>query len=214
LYLFLVEQYPDDNKIQNKGEISNKDSIDMNDYIIEAEDAIRRWKNNIPQRLQARGTLEACNALRKIIRELPECREQLQPRLLEAKSLARRNTWKPPKPEEFLQKIIIQEPSNSELSNQLETIDRRAEQMADEPKIDQSVHITGSKFRGDINTGNNNHLGQSDSETEGGFDWKYWLTIGVTITVALISVAASGVFNDDIRKWLNPAKPSPQTNKN
>jgi predicted NACHT family NTPase len=109
LYLFLVEQYPDDDKIQNKGEISNKDSIDMNDYIIEAKDAIRRWKNNIPQRLQARGTSEACDALRKMIRKLPEQREQLQPRLLEAESVARRNTWKPPKPEEILQLTANQE---------------------------------------------------------------------------------------------------------
>ena len=62
-------------------------------------------KNYIPQRLQARGTPEACDALQKIICELPEQKEQLQPRLLEAENLARRNTWKPPTSEQILQLV-------------------------------------------------------------------------------------------------------------
>ncbi|MGG6268848.1 NACHT domain-containing protein [Leptolyngbya sp. AN03gr2] len=207
LYIFLTHQYPE----VERTELETQPLRGVEAQILGKFDDVRMWKNYIPQRLQARGTSEACDALRRIIRELPECREQLQPRLLEAENLARRNTWKPPKPEEILQQILIQDPSNLELSNQIETINRRTKQMADEPKIDQSVHVTGSKIRGDINTGNNNNLGKTDSKTEGGFDWKYWLSVGITVAVALVSVAASGVFNDEIKRLFNSTKSSPQT---
>lgn len=50
----------------------------------------------------------------------------------------------------------------------------------------------------------------SSSNPEKRFDWKFWLTIATTLTVALISVAASGVFNDEIKKLLFNRSPSPQ----
>lgn len=121
LYLFLVKQYPNNKEIREK-EVANQNCIDINDYVIEAKDAIRQWRDCIPQRLQARGTSGACDALRRIICELPECREQLQPRLLEAESLARRNTWKPPKPEEVLQLAATQELSISNAFKRMEQL--------------------------------------------------------------------------------------------
>jgi hypothetical protein len=60
-----------------------------NDYIL-------RWINYIPQRLKNRGTPKACEAIRRIMRELPEQKDKLKQFLLEAEALTRRNTWNPP----------------------------------------------------------------------------------------------------------------------
>ncbi len=99
LYIFLAQQYPE----IEQPEPETQELIGIEAQIPGKSNGVRMWKNYIPQRLQARGTPEACNALRKIIRELPEHGERLQPTLLEAESLARRNTWKPPTPEQILQ---------------------------------------------------------------------------------------------------------------
>ena len=76
--------------------------------------------------------------------------------------------------------------------------------MKDDPKIDKSIHISKSKNIRGINTGDNN---RPDEKT--GFDWKFWLSIIVAVIVALISVAASGVFNDEIKNLLFNRNPSP-----
>lgn len=134
LYIFLAQQYPEIK--QHEPETQELRGIEA--QILGEFDGVRMWKNYIPQRLQARGTPEACDALRKIICELPEQKEQLQPMLLEAEGLARRNTWRPPKPEEILQLVISREPSNSDLSNQLNVIKWK---MAEQPSIQiGSIH--------------------------------------------------------------------------
>jgi hypothetical protein len=199
LYIFLAQQYPE----IKQPKLDAQELKGIESQILEEFDSVRVWKNYIPQRLQERGTPEACDAFRKIIRELPKMADELQWRLLETEAAARRNTWKPPRSEDILQLIASQEPSNSELSNQLEKIDRRTQEMADEPKIDQSIHIKDSKINGVVSTGGGKIENKIDpSNAKKGADWKFWLPIAVTLIVTLISAAASGVFNDEIKKFL------------
>lgn len=107
LYIFLSHQYPTLEEQQKDSD--NAELTGVEAYVVEPEDSIRTWKNYIPQRLQELGTQEACDALRKIIHELPELKESLQWRLLEAEALVRRKTWQPPTPEEFLQLVNKQQ---------------------------------------------------------------------------------------------------------
>ncbi|GAP99541.1 NACHT domain-containing protein [Leptolyngbya sp. NIES-2104] len=102
LYLYLVEHYPDP---QPQATTEDTELEGLEAYSIEAEDSIRMWKNYIPARLQQRGTPEACEALRRIMRELPAQKDLLKWRLLEAEITARRKSWNPPQPEEILQLV-------------------------------------------------------------------------------------------------------------
>ncbi len=115
LYIFLVKQYPELQQPQEGSE--NKEPRGIEAYVVDGEDGIRRWREQIPQRLQTRGSFEACEALRRIIRELPEQKDKLQWRLPEAEASARRKTWKPPEPEDILQLVTNHEPSALELYN-------------------------------------------------------------------------------------------------
>jgi predicted NACHT family NTPase len=100
LYILLSKEYPE----MNKEEESNTEELSGISFSrLGSVDSVKMWKNYIPQRLSQRGTLEACDALRKIIRELPELRDELQWQLLEAEDLTRRKTWKPPQPGEIFQ---------------------------------------------------------------------------------------------------------------
>ncbi len=202
LFIFLMEQYPEI-EIDRADTTDNKNKlVGVSWQISNSNDEVRDWKRYIPQWLQERGTSEACEALRKIIRVLPELANDLQWRLLETEAFARRNTWNPPRPEDILQLVASQEPSNSRLSKQLDKIDRRTQKMADEPKVDQSIHIKDSKINGVVNTGNGKIENKIDFfKLKKGIDWKFWLSISVTVMVALISVFASGVFNDEIKKF-------------
>ncbi|MBW4527569.1 MAG: hypothetical protein KME18_20690 [Phormidium tanganyikae FI6-MK23] len=201
LYIFLVKHYPEPQ--QKQGNIQNED-IRIEDYSISAEDSIRRWREQIPQRLQQRGTRGACEALRKIIHQLPEQKDKLQWRLPEAEASARRREWKPPQPEEILRLVANQEPSNLELYNQLGTIARRTQEMADEPKIDQSIHVMNSEISGVVGSGKIEH--RSDPPPEKEANWKFWLPIAIS----LISIAVSGVFNDEIKKFFFKPNTAPQ----
>ncbi|MGI0493693.1 hypothetical protein ACN4EG_18075 [Alkalinema pantanalense CENA528] len=200
LYIFLAKEYPD-------LEEQNKNSDEDCD-LVTPRDSIKIWKDYIPQRLQELGTQESCNALRKIIYELPHLKDKLQWRLLEAEALVRRKTWIPPTPEEFLKSVLPQQTSNSEL---LESI----KQMADQPKIDQSINFgDNNNINGVVNTGNLqaediqiNHENDLPSRqnvptTSKKYDWKFWLSISLTALGIIASVTASGVFNDEIKKWL------------
>lgn len=101
LYIFIAQQYPE----VEEPEQETNELIGIQAQILESSGSVRMWKNYIPQRLQERGTPEACDALRKIIREFPEQKDKLQQRLLETEILARRKTWKPLEPEEILQLV-------------------------------------------------------------------------------------------------------------
>lgn len=101
LYIFLIKQYPDHESIELDNSQNNQ-LKGIQTRIINSQDSINMWRDYIPQRLKERGTPEACEALRKIMRELPQLQDQLQGRLLEAEALARRKTWQAPSPEKIL----------------------------------------------------------------------------------------------------------------
>jgi hypothetical protein len=87
--------------------------------------------------------------------------------------------------------------------------------MEDDPKVDKSIHITGSEVRGIVNTGDGrieNKIDIPNPKKE--FDWKFWLSIAITVVVALVSVTASGIFNDEIKKFLFNRNIAPVTEQN
>src|SRR5207248_910486 len=66
--------------------------------------------NTLLMHLQHRGTFKACEAIRRIMRELPQQDLPYMPWVLrEAQTIARRRTWVPPRAEELLQVIRRQE---------------------------------------------------------------------------------------------------------
>ncbi|GAB4383194.1 MAG: hypothetical protein Kow00121_44680 [Elainellaceae cyanobacterium] len=211
LYIFLVQQYPE--IAQSEPKAQKLRGIEAQ---IEEFDGVRMWKNYILQRLQARGIPEACEALQKIIRELPEQKEQLQPRLLEAENLARRNTWKPLEPEEFLQLVISQDPSNSDLSDQIDVIDKRTKKMEDEPKIENKITISNSPnspINAPVGTSGvtNSQVTVPSSDGKKGINWGNWLAaIGIAVAIIAIplSMSVSGAFNEEFKQWLKHIFPS------
>ncbi len=205
LYIFLVNAYPQTESDTNTSETEDDP---RKAYIIEPEDSVKMWKDYIPQRLQERGTPESCAALRKIINELPELKEKLQWRLLDAEALTRRNNWNPPAPEDLLQLILEQEPSNSKLLEELQKV-------ANEPKIDKSINIAqGANVTGDLNTGdgeNQNKLGAPPETTA--INWSGWISILVAIIAILVGVFNPEI-NQQIKQWFNqsaPIKVEPQS---
>ncbi len=180
LYIFLVQRYPEE---------SEEDvSTDEN------ENNRLKWRDTIPQSLQGQGTLEACEALRKIIKELPELKEKLQWRLLDCEALARWNTWDPPTPEEFLQLVLVQEPSSSDLLE-------RIQQMADQPKNDNSINIgPGSNINGVVNTGNGKIKNNSGKPDEKGINWGNWLAL-ISAVAAIVAIPV-GIFNPEINQQI------------
>jgi predicted NACHT family NTPase len=208
LYIFLEREFSKMQKPDNASD-GNNHLQGVVWRAVRPIDDLKFYKGHIPQWIQERGTPEACEAFRKIIHELPELADELQSRLLETEAVIRRDTWNPPRPENILQLVASQEPSNLEISNQLETIDQRMERMADEPRVDKSIHISNSKNIREINTGDGNTK-SSLLDNKTGFDWKFWLSISVAVIVPLISVAASGIFNDEIKKFLFNRHISPQ----
>jgi predicted NACHT family NTPase len=147
LYIFLCQQYPEIE--QPKSETQELRGIQV--QVQEKPDFIRLWKNDIPHRLQERGSSEAFDAFQKIIRELPELAEEMQWRLLETEAAARRHTWNPLQPEDVLRLTLTQEPSTSDLLNPINEINQRTKQMAEQP----NVTISGGTFNGPVNFASN-----------------------------------------------------------
>ncbi len=214
LYIFLAQQYPTLDEQQKDSD--NAELTGVEAYVVGPEDSIRTWKDYIPRRLQELGTQEACDALRKIIHELPELKDKLQWRLLEAKNLVRRKTWQPPAPEEFLQFAISQEPSNLDLSDQLNVIEKRTKKMEDEPKIENKITISNSPnspINAPVGTSGviNSHVTLASSDTKKGVNWGNWLAgIGILVTIVAIplSMSVSGAFNEEFKEWFNRIFPS------
>lgn len=114
LFIFLEKEFSQSKAKKQKlgsqrGDCNSTSEINKEDNRIDEEDSINIWKSYIPQRLQARGTIEACNALRRIINELPALKNNLQWRLLEAEALTRHTTWQPPNPRAILWLIFEQD---------------------------------------------------------------------------------------------------------
>jgi predicted NACHT family NTPase len=147
LYIFLSQQYPEIEQPQTE----TQELRGIQAQVLGKMDEVRMWKNYIPQRLQARESSDACDALRKIIRELPELADELEWRLRGTEAAVRRNTWCPPRPEDILRLALTQEPTNSNLLNPINEINQRTKQMAEQP----SVSISGGTFNGPVNLASN-----------------------------------------------------------
>jgi len=103
LYIFIVRQYPhSENNDQNNSQAEELGSIK---FYRGTRDRVSIWRDYIPQRIKERSTPQACEALRRIISELPELKDKLKWMLLEAEALARRQTWVPLQPEKIIQLV-------------------------------------------------------------------------------------------------------------
>jgi predicted NACHT family NTPase len=167
LYIFIVDQYPDSTYSQPiKQELSG-----IRTQILGKLDGVRMWKNYIPQRIQVRGTQEACDALQKIIHELPTQKEKIQPLLLECEEQVRRSTWQWRTAEEFLQLVITQEPSHSDLLKEIKKVN-------EEPKTVIN-NIANSQINAPVgNSGptNNQVTISSPAETKT-ISWSGWVAV-------------------------------------
>lgn len=162
LYIFIAKQYAD---LEDKQEDSSQDQIikGIQARIVTSEDSIKIWRDHIPQRLQERGTPEACEALRKIIREFPELKDKLQWRLLEAEATARRKTWEPLQAEEFL-KIVSNYTNIQDIGIQIERKQPTIEYQDFQILVDKNKNIRASSDQGDVL--GELHLGINDIELE------------------------------------------------
>jgi hypothetical protein len=188
LYVFLVEQYPE----SAHPKLVAQELSGIQAQILGGFDSVRMWKNYIPQRIQARGRQEACDALKKIIHELPTQKEKIQPLLLECEGQVRRGTWQWKTPEEFLQLVVTQEPSHADLLKEIKKV-------ADEPKTVTNNHITNSQINAPVgNNGptNNQVTISSPAETKT-ISWSGW----VAVLLAIIAIL-TGIFNQEANQWL------------
>jgi predicted NACHT family NTPase len=90
LYVWLVRHYP-----------YAEDPIVEQVHWVGPRESVARWRDSILGHLKERGTAQACEAIRRIGRELPEL-DWLKWTLLEAQNIARRRTWMPPRPRDIL----------------------------------------------------------------------------------------------------------------
>ena len=90
-YIWLSRQYlhADDPQREDSGWVS-------------APEEVIRFRDSILRHLKDRGTLAACEAIQKIVRELPRL-DWLKWTLLEAQNITRQKTWVPPKPSDILE---------------------------------------------------------------------------------------------------------------
>lgn len=90
LHMWLVHQCPYD-----------EDSARRDNGWIGPEERIGEFRGFLLQHLKGRGTLQACEAVRRIARELPQL-DWLKWTLLEAQAVTRRQTWIPPQSKDVL----------------------------------------------------------------------------------------------------------------
>jgi hypothetical protein len=171
-----------------------------------------RFRDNTLSQLGGIGTNQACKEIQYLINTLPEI-SSIKRVLSIAKANMRRKTWRSLAPKEILQLVANKEPSNLDLDNHLSDISREIQQMTDEPKIDQSIHIINSKVNGgvgNIDTGKMPAIGKR-------FDWKFWLTIiisSIGVLGTLVSIAVNGVFTEEIKKFFHDRNTPPKVEKN
>jgi hypothetical protein len=90
LYEWLVRHYPYAKDPGNEGA-----------HWVGPRESIAMWRDCILTHLKGRGTPQACEAIRRIARALPDL-DWLKWTILEAQDLARRRTWLPPLPSDIL----------------------------------------------------------------------------------------------------------------
>lgn len=207
LYIWLVHEYPYDEDPNHSNEVMA--------YFVTARDGIASLRDGVLSQLKERGTLEACTEVQRLIQELPDI-TWLGKTLIDAQANMRRKTWQPLIPEEFLQFVIGQEPSNSDLSNQIDVIDRRTKKMEDEPKIENRINISNSPhspINAPVGTSGvtNSNVTITSADTKKEVNWGNWLAvIGILVAMVAIplSMSVSGAFNEEFKEWFNRIFPS------
>jgi predicted NACHT family NTPase len=93
LFIWLAQnyQYKDDPKYP-KGY-----SFELIDYEVTTRKSVIGWRNSILEQLRERGTIKACEEIKRIMRTFPEL-EWMKRTLLTAQETTRRKTWAPPEP--------------------------------------------------------------------------------------------------------------------
>jgi len=194
LYIFLFNQYSSsDDVIEDDSDTQSL--VGPKAYIAGPIDSLINWRNSLPQKLQELGTENACEALYKIIRELPELEDSIQWRLIEAESLARRQSWHPPSPLEVFQLIVTPEPTRLQLSNQIKD-------MSEEPKFD----VSGSNNI--IQTGKGSSVEQKNEIKEDSTSNR--LAWWVSTILAILGICFSGFFNNYAKQLWNNRNFSPE----
>ena len=95
LYLWLVQQFPPAQLLDQRTGVLGGGADDVS-----------TWRERLLQQLKERGTIEACHALERIVRQTGEQdRARMQWILLEAQTLTRRQTWLPYR-SAYLMKVI------------------------------------------------------------------------------------------------------------
>ncbi|WP_228021828.1 NACHT domain-containing protein [Vasconcelosia minhoensis] len=200
LYIWLVHQYPYSEDPEHSNEVIA--------YSVTTRDGIARLRDSVLSQLKERGTPEACTEIQRLIQELPDV-TWLGITLIDAQVNMRRMTWHPMTPEKLLQFVISPDPSNSDLSNQLETIDQRTKKMEDDPKVENTLNISDSYINAPVgNIGEtHSHVTLPSSNTGNSttdkkvINWVFLLTvIGI-----IASMMVSGAFNEEFRQLLNHA---------
>jgi hypothetical protein len=202
LYIWLVRQYPYDKDPDRINEPSA--------YTITFRDGIAGLKNITLLQLKERGTLQACTEIQRLIQELPDI-TWLGKTLIDAQTNMRRKTWQPLTPEKFLQFVISQEPSNSDLSNQINVIDQRTKKMEDEPKIENRISISNSPNSpinapvGTSGVTNSSVINVNSDAKKGDNLGNLLAVIGILVAIVAIplSMSVSGAFNEEFKEWFN-----------
>jgi len=123
----------------------------------------------------------------------------------------RRKTWQPMSPEDLIQFLTSNEPSNSDLSNQIVVIDQRTKKMEDESRIENRISISNSPnspINAPVGTSGvtNSNVTITSSDNKKGFNWGNWLAVIAIIIAGLtipLSMSVSGAFNEEFKEWFN-----------
>ena len=142
LYIWVARQYPhaDDTPLENSGLVSPRMSISW-------------WRDSLLTHLKARGTQEACNAIRRIAGEMPGL-DWLKWILQEAEAITRMRTWVPAEPDHILKLASSKELRLVESGEQLlEVLIESLE------RLEQKLHgeVPASRDIWDLNPGNDKY---------------------------------------------------------
>ncbi len=113
LYVWLVHEYPYDEDPDHSNEVMA--------YSVTARDGIARLRDSVLSQLKERGTPETCAEIQRLIQELPDI-IWLGKTLIDAQVNMRRNTWKPPTPEQILQFVGSHQITNQNTHIQTEVL--------------------------------------------------------------------------------------------
>ncbi len=210
LYIWLVHQYPHSEDPDH--------SIEIGSYSITFRDNLARLRDGVLRQLTEKGTLQACAEIQRLIQTLPHL-TWLKKILSDAQKNMRRNDWNPLQPEDILRLVVSQEPSNLDLSNQIDVINQRTEKMENEPKIENNVNISNlNSPKSSINVNSlagtsgvtKSQVTGSNSDAKKGINWGICLAaIGVCVAVIGIplSMSVSGAFNEEFKQWFQHVLP-------